>query len=517
MAGKTYTIEIELDSSDAVAGIKKIDKEVDKLKGSAKEATERIEMVGDSAKKAGRDAKQMSASFKNAFTIIKTAGKGALIGLGVQLLSNLQVLQDFADWTAKVGNTLSSAAKSAYAMATANKSLAESIDDVVVAWTKQNEIAKESEIQQAAFNKSMMEYGQMIGRVSMQVTDMNKPLEERRKLIDKTQERELELYEQEQLALKNRRTALDLQFKDDEQNQEYRLALIELETDMMDLENEHQMALIDFRQMRNDLTAEEYITRLEIQDEIRDWNQEQLDMMYEQNLTTAFNMNQRMEREENFKNWQLEQWENEKTQLIEQGDFTIELQNEYAAREIQLTEDTEARKLALRKAGFQNTVQIAQMSLGAVSSMLGAVSQLYAEDFERQNQIQIAQATVDTIGGAIAAFMGAQSLGQPWGAIIGAVLAAAVLVAGYAQIQQIRSTSPESPSSPSNFGGGAGAAATVPAAPSFSLIQPLDAGNQQVSEQISDANNETRKSYVVGDEVSSQQSLDRQIDQNATI
>ena len=62
------------------------------------------------------------------------------------------------------------------------------------------------------------------------------------------------------------------------------------------------------------------------------------------------------------------------------------------------------------------------------------------KQFEAVKAFQIAQATIQTISGAIAAFMGCQSLGQPWGAIIGAVQAAAVTAAGIAQIAKIKNT-----------------------------------------------------------------------------
>lgn len=71
----------------------------------------------------------------------------------------------------------------------------------------------------------------------------------------------------------------------------------------------------------------------------------------------------------------------------------------------------------------------------------GEITQEEGEkQFEQVKALQIAQATIQTISGAISAFMGCQSLGQPWGAIIGAVQAAAVTAAGIAQIAQIRNT-----------------------------------------------------------------------------
>lgn len=60
--------------------------------------------------------------------------------------------------------------------------------------------------------------------------------------------------------------------------------------------------------------------------------------------------------------------------------------------------------------------------------------------FEQTKQSKIALARVNSIEGALAAFMGYQELPQPYGAIVGAIQAAAVLAAGQAQIEQIKAT-----------------------------------------------------------------------------
>ena len=67
--------------------------------------------------------------------------------------------------------------------------------------------------------------------------------------------------------------------------------------------------------------------------------------------------------------------------------------------------------------------------------------------FERVKALQIAEAVINTISGAISAFMSAQSLGFPWGTIIGAAQAAAVTAAGTAQIMKIKNTQFNSSSS----------------------------------------------------------------------
>lgn len=78
------------------------------------------------------------------------------------------------------------------------------------------------------------------------------------------------------------------------------------------------------------------------------------------------------------------------------------------------------------------------------------------KQFEAVKAFQIAQATINTISGAIAAYMSCQTLPWPTNAIIGAIQAAAVTAAGVAQIAKIKNTQLGSSSSISaNAAGGA--------------------------------------------------------------
>ena len=81
--------------------------------------------------------------------------------------------------------------------------------------------------------------------------------------------------------------------------------------------------------------------------------------------------------------------------------------------------------------------------------------------------MQIAEATINTISGAVAAFMKCQELGQPWGAILGAVQAAAVTAAGIAQIMKIKQTNPYSDNSSSLSSSGVMSATVTPTVSDF--------------------------------------------------
>lgn len=84
----------------------------------------------------------------------------------------------------------------------------------------------------------------------------------------------------------------------------------------------------------------------------------------------------------------------------------------------------------------------------ATSSILESIADMYESDEKNSEKnankikgLRIASATIDTISGAVGAFMQAvQTMPPPFGAIVGGVQAAAVTAAGIAQIAKIKST-----------------------------------------------------------------------------
>lgn len=88
----------------------------------------------------------------------------------------------------------------------------------------------------------------------------------------------------------------------------------------------------------------------------------------------------------------------------------------------------------------------------ATSSILGSIADMYEADEENAEKnankikaLRIAEATINTISGAIGAFMQATAtMPPPFGAIVGAAQAAAVTAAGIAQIAQMKKTNMKS-------------------------------------------------------------------------
>lgn len=74
------------------------------------------------------------------------------------------------------------------------------------------------------------------------------------------------------------------------------------------------------------------------------------------------------------------------------------------------------------------------------------------KEFKRVKNLQLAQAYISMISGAIGAYMQAsQTIPPPYGQIVGAAAAAGVMATGAAQIEQIRHTEPGSNSTSSSF------------------------------------------------------------------
>ena len=121
--------------------------------------------------------------------------------------------------------------------------------------------------------------------------------------------------------------------------------------------------------------------------------------------------------------------------------------------------------------------------------------------------MQIAVATIQTITGAITAFMTAQQLGFPWGTIIGTIQAAAVTAAGIANIAKIKSTTLGSSASGGGSSGGGFAL------PSVQQYTPQYTQNLTGANDTADLSNAVKgaiegadiKAYVVESDVTNAQ------------
>lgn len=142
-----------------------------------------------------------------------------------------------------------------------------------------------------------------------------------------------------------------------------------------------------------------------------------------------------------------------KQDALDRGDLDAYLayDQERADLEVEIETNALREKQRIRKEDLKDAEKNAQAQkalmkgiASATSSILGTIADLYENDEKnsvrnanRVKNIRIAAATIDTISGAIGAYMAAAKMGQP---ILGAIQAAAVTAAGFAQIAKIKQT-----------------------------------------------------------------------------
>jgi len=150
-------------------------------------------------------------------------------------------------------------------------------------------------------------------------------------------------------------------------------------------------------------------------------------------------------------------------------------------------------------------IQMAEQTLGAIGGLLG-------DSAKAQKAVGIATALIDTFKGITAGV----ALGFPQA--IPAVAAAAAT--GFATVKKIIST--KVPSVPGSSGGGvsggtrsAGAVAPQAIAPSFNIVG--DSGSNQITDAINTQGNRPARAYVVSKDITTQQALDRNTQDNSSL
>jgi hypothetical protein len=179
--------------------------------------------------------------------------------------------------------------------------------------------------------------------------------------------------------------------------------------------------------------------------------------------------------------------------LLLEAQFTAD-SNALAKERTAFDKEQAEKKKETDKALFESRVAVAGQALSALNSLVG-------ENAEMGKAIAVAQAVIDTYAGAT------KALAQ--GGTLGFVGAAAVVAAGLANVNKILST--DIP----NSEGGSSAGANI-GMPSVSMVQPQTNSNSQLAGVLGKNANKPTRAYVVGQDMSTQQSLDRHIQQNAT-
>ena len=189
-----------------------------------------------------------------------------------------------------------------------------------------------------------------------------------------------------------------------------------------------------------------------------------------------------------------------KRNLYKQGTIAFqEAQNELTAYQ----QANGQKQITIDKAIGKSKEKIAMDSLGAIAGVLGQSSKF-------GKALAITSAIRDTYTGAN------KAIAQ--GGIWGAVAAAGVIASGFANVKQIIGT--KEPSQPSfATGGGSGGGVSAPSAPSsppaFNVVGQSD--TSQLADAIGGQSQQPTRAYVVSNDVTSAQSMDRNIIDGASI
>jgi len=185
----------------------------------------------------------------------------------------------------------------------------------------------------------------------------------------------------------------------------------------------------------------------------------------------------------------------------------LEILKSFGLRKEEVEKKFEADALAREKAVASAKLDIAKQTLQLISEVAGKGSKI-------GKGLAIAQATISGIEGVQNAYSTAQkspiTAGFPAYPYIQAGLAGAFSAL---QIKKIMSTDPSGKSAPSNVGSGGGDGASAPA-PQFNLVGST--GVNQIASQIGQ-DQQPQRAYVVSSDVTTQQALDRNTVQNATL
>ncbi len=161
----------------------------------------------------------------------------------------------------------------------------------------------------------------------------------------------------------------------------------------------------------------------------------------------------------------------------------------------------------------EDEVKITKLSqeqkLAIISGALGGIAKLAGQNSKFGKGIAVAQAVIDTFAGAN------KALAQ--GGIFGAVAAAGVIASGLANVRTILSTqTPEAPSGlTSGSSGGRGVSTPSAQAPSFNIVGASP--ENQLAQSLADVTQKPVKAFVVAGDVSTAQSLDRNIIQESSL
>lgn len=177
-------------------------------------------------------------------------------------------------------------------------------------------------------------------------------------------------------------------------------------------------------------------------------------------------------------------------------------------REIQLKKDLSDAETKVEEKGNADKKKLAEENAQNVTNALGQVAGIVGANSKFGKGIAVVGAIRDTYAGAT------KALAQ--GGIFGFIQAAAIIAAGLANVKTITSTNePAAPSYATGGGSSGGVSVPTPQAPAFNIVGS-DPQNQ-LAQTLAEQTKKPVKAFVVAGDVSTAQSLDRNIIQESSL
>lgn len=177
------------------------------------------------------------------------------------------------------------------------------------------------------------------------------------------------------------------------------------------------------------------------------------------------------------------------------------------AEKLRLEEDYRQREQTLKDESVLAEENLKQQKLQIIGSTFGAISDILGANSKAGKAAAIAQAVINSYLGFTEVLASPTTIPEPFGSIQKGVSAASILASGLATVKQITSTK-----LPQGDVGGGGAPS---APPSFNIVGA--SSENQLAEAIGGQQQKPVKAFVVSSDVSSAQSLDRNIIEEASI
>jgi len=384
------------------------------------------------------------------------------------------------------------------------------------------ELAKSAELAAVA-NQGLLEKFDLQAESLRQLRDDERlSIEERRKAND---DLAAVLDEQEKIMLENAQISLaaaQAELKKDENNIEAKKRVMEAENELAAV----RATVAGFRseQLANDLALDkeekEMInSKLEAESNLsierKRFNAEQIDNNL-QRLQKQKEIDALEQEQETARLQAIIDNANDGTQAKVDAQIALDTFLE-ESRQKNITRDKEitAEKKAIDDTDLANKKLVEKAKLDAVSNTFGAISTILGESSKAGKAFATGQALINTYQGVTEVLASKSVLPEPIATIARIANIATVLATGLKTVRQINSTEPMAASGGGVASSGGAASTPTPQAPAFNIVGAT--GTNQLAQTIAQQTQQPVKAYVVAGDVTTAQSLDRNIIQESAL